>query len=165
MASKTPAKTNACRILDSLKIPYELVHYESDDEALDAVTVAHKLGLDPWTVYKTLVCIGTEVPVFVAVVPGPAEIDLKRLASATNNKKVALLPLKDLLTTTGYIRGGCSPLGMKKLFPTFVDVRIRGLEKVSVSPGVRGMQMLLKPEDLIRAAKATIVELAERGGS
>lgn len=152
-------KTNACRILDQHSIPYEIREYEVNEDELDAVTVAHKIGLPPEQVFKTLVLTGDTHKYFVAVIPGNAELELKRTARSTRNKSCAMLPMKELLPLTGYIRGGCSPIGMKKPFPTFLDETIELFDRISISPGKRGMQILLAPHDLQRVTDAHIVEL------
>lgn len=157
--AETMTKTNACRILDQHSILYEVREYEVQEDELDAVTVAHKIGLPPEQVFKTLVLTGDTHKHFVAVIPGNAELDLKRTARSTGNKSCAMLPMKELLPLTGYIRGGCSPIGMKKPFPTFLDETAELFERISISPGKRGMQILLAPEDLQRVTGAQIVEL------
>lgn len=153
------SKTNACRIVEQQNIPYSLVEYESNDEELDAVSVARKINMPPEQVFKTLVLTGDTLKYFVAVIPGNAELDLKMTAKATGNKSCAMLPVKELLPLTGYIRGGCSPIGMKKAFPTFIDETVELFDTISVSPGKRGMQMLLAPQDLITITEARIVQL------
>lgn len=152
-------KTNACRILDQHGIVYEIREYTVNEEELDAVTVAHKIALPPEQVFKTLVLTGDTHKYFVAVIPGNAELDLKQTARVTGNKSCAMLPMKELLPLTGYIRGGCSPIGMKKSFPTFLDETAELFDRISISPGKRGMQVLLAPQDLVRVCNAEIVEL------
>ncbi len=142
-------KTNCCRILDSHKIEYTLLEYEVDEDALDAVSVANKLELPPEQVFKTLVLVGDVVKYFVAVVPGNEELSLKKAAVASGNKSCALLPLKELQPLTGYIRGGCSPIGMKKQFPTFIEETAQLFDEISISPGQRGLQILIKPTDIL----------------
>ncbi len=154
-------KTNACRILDQHNIPYEVREYAVNEDELDAVTVAHKIGLPPEQVFKTLVLTGDTHKYFVAVIPGNAELDLKQTARVTGNKACAMLPMKELLPLTGYIRGGCSPIGMKKAFPTFLDETAELFDHISISPGKRGMQILLAPQDLVRVCEANIVELCK----
>lgn len=153
-------KTNACRILDAKNIPYELVHYEVSEEELDAVSVARKIGLPPEQVFKTLVLTGDRLKYFVVVLPGNRELHLKNAARLTGNKSCAMLPLQQLLPLTGYIRGGCSPVGMKKHFPTFLDETAFLYETISISPGVRGMQMLLAPADLVAATDAEVQDFS-----
>lgn len=153
------AKTNACRILDSLGISYSLKEYEGNPDELDAVSVAHKIGLPSGQVFKTLVLTGDTLKHFVVVLPGDQELDLKKTARMTGNKSCAMLPLQQLLPLTGYIRGGCSPIGMKKKFPTFLDSSAFLYETISISPGVRGMQMFIGPADLQRVVDAEVVDL------
>ncbi len=143
------AKTNCCRILDAHKIPYTLLEYEVDEDLLDAVTVANKLDLPPEQVFKTLVLVGDVVKYFVAVIPGNEELSLKKAALASGNKSCAMLPLKDLQPLTGYIRGGCSPIGMKKQFPTYIEETAQLFDEISISPGQRGLQILIKPADIL----------------
>ena len=154
-------KTNACRILDKNKITYELREYEWHEEELDAISVAGKIGLPPEQVFKTLVLVGDALKYFVAIIPANAELDLKRTARLTGNKSCTMLPVKELLPLTGYIRGGCSPIGMKKLFPTFVDSSAHTFPIISISPGQRGAQALLAPDDLAHLTNATFVNLCE----
>lgn len=147
------AKTNALRILEGLQIPFRCLEYEVDEADLSAETVAIKIGLDPERVWKTLALRGESSGVFLCCVPGAAEIDLKKAAKASGNKAVEMLPLKELLPTTGYIRGGCSPIGAKKKFPVLIDETIELFPEVSVSAGRRGLQVLLSPANLLRAAE------------
>lgn len=150
-------KTNAVRILDGLKVPYELREYEVDESDLSAETVARKVGMDPSATFKTLVVKGDRHGVCLAVVPGDQELDLKALARLTGDRKCDTVPLKDVQPLTGYIRGGVTVFGCKKEYPVFVDESIRAHQKVAVSAGMRGMrgmQILLAPEDYLRAAKA-----------
>jgi Cys-tRNA(Pro)/Cys-tRNA(Cys) deacylase len=154
-------KTNACRILDQHHIPYEAREYEVNEEELDAISVAHKIGLPPEQTFKTLVLTGDTHKYFVAVIPGDAELDLKQTARATGNKACVMLPMKELLPLTGYIRGGCSPIGMKKPFPTFVDETAELFDRISISPGKRGMQILLAPADLLSVTGAQLVSFCK----
>ena len=142
------SKTNAIRILESRKIIFETVSYEVDENDLSGETVAKKIKVDPETVFKTLVCIGDKSGHIVFCIPVTQELNLKKAAIASGNKKVEMIKLKDLLSLTGYIRGGCSPVGMKKLFTTFIDETAQLYENIFVSAGVRGMQMKINPEDL-----------------
>lgn len=151
-------KTNACRLLDAKHIPYELVEYTVNEEELDAVTVARKIGLPPEQVFKTLVLTGDKLKYFVVVLPGNRELVLKDTARLTGNKSCAMLPLQQLLPLTGYIRGGCSPIGMKKQFPTFLDETAFLYETISISPGVRGTQMLIAPAHLQAVTGAEVRE-------
>ncbi|HEY3366274.1 MAG TPA: Cys-tRNA(Pro) deacylase [Symbiobacteriaceae bacterium] len=154
-------KTIAARILDQLAIPYELREYEWNEEELDAVTVARKVGLPPEQVFKTLVLRGDKTGVLVACIPGDRELDLKALAGVSGNKKVEMVHVKEIQALTGYIRGGCSPLGMKKNFPFYLDETAEIIDVISVSAGQRGIQMLLSGPDLIRATSATLAALAK----
>ena len=152
-------KTNAARILDGLKIPYEIKTYAVDENDLSAVHVAEVSGLDIATIFKTLVARGDKTGIIMAVIGGGEELNLKSLARASGNKSVEMIALKELLPLTGYVRGGCSPLGAKKNYPVYIDSRAVTLEKISVSAGQRGMQIVLSPQDLIRAVNATVANL------
>lgn len=154
-------KTIAARILDQAKIAYELREYEWDEDELDAVTVARKVDLPPEQVFKTLVVRGDKTGVLVACIPGNAELDLKQLASVTGNKKVEMVPVKEIQALTGYIRGGCSPLGMKKEYPFWLDETAEILDVISISAGQRGLQILLSGEDLIAITKAHLAPLCK----
>lgn len=147
-------KTNAARILDALGVRYELRTYEVDPEDLTAATVARKIGLPPEQTWKTLVARGDRGGVVFAVVPGDAELDLKALAKLTGDRKIELVPLKEVTPLTGYVRGGVTVLGAKKDYPVFVDETIELFDIVSISAGVRGTQILLAPADYLRAVKA-----------
>ena len=152
-------KTNVARLLDQAKVPYELIPYEVDENDLSAVHVAASLGEDIEQVFKTLVLRGDKTGHFVCVIPGEHEVDLKMAAKASGNKKCEMLPLKELLPTTGYIRGGCSPIGMKKHFPTYIHDTCLSFPYIYVSAGVRGLQIKLAPQDLIREARAEVCAL------
>ena len=152
-------KTNVARLLDKAKVPYELIPYEVDENDLSAVHVAASLGEDIEQVFKTLVLRGDKTGHFVCVIPGEHEVDLKMAAKASGNKKCEMLPLKELLPTTGYIRGGCSPIGMKKHFPTYIHETCLSFPYIYVSAGVRGLQKKLAPQDLIREARAEVCAL------
>ncbi len=152
-------KTNVLRHLDALHIPYETKEYPVDDENFDGKLVAGKTGLDPQMIYKTLVLCGDKQSHLVCVLPVEKELDLKAVARASGNKSVSMLPQKELLPLTGYLRGGCSPIGMKKAFPTYVDESCRTQPKLSVSAGVRGCQVILATEALLTCTKATVAEL------
>ena len=159
---KGTKKTNAARILDGLGIAYELKEYPVDLNDLSAVHVAASVGMPVEMVFKTLVARGDKNGVLMACIPGDAELDLKALAAVSGNKKVEMVHLKEVQGLTGYIRGGCSPLGAKKEYPVYLDESARQWETIAVSAGKRGEQILLAPMDLIRAAKATVAELARR---
>ena len=157
---KKEAKTNAARILDTLGISYELKTYEVDESDLSAVHVAESVGMPIEMVYKTLVCRGDKNGVLMAVIPGGGELDLKALAAASGNKRVEMVHLKEVFGLTGYIRGGCSPLGAKKDYPVYLDASAEQQEVIAISAGKRGEQIILKPADLITAAKATVASVS-----
>ena len=153
-------KTNAVRLLEELKVKFELREYEVDPEDLSAETVAAKIGLPPSQAFKTLVVKGDRHGHCFAVVPGDAELDLKALAKVTGDRKMEMAPLKDVQPLTGYIRGGVTALAAKKEFPVFVDENALLYDVISVSAGVRGMQILLKPETYIQIVKAVPGEIS-----
>jgi Cys-tRNA(Pro)/Cys-tRNA(Cys) deacylase len=159
MAKEKIQKTNAARLLDSKKISYELIPYEVDENDLSAVHVAAQLGEPIDRVFKTLVLHGDRSGYFVCVIPGEKEVDLKLAAKATGNKSCALIPMKELLPLTGYIRGGCSPVGMKKPFPTFIHSTCNEFDYIYVSAGVRGLQFKISPADLCKAVGAKVEDL------
>ena len=154
-------KTNVMRILDQKKIPYESRTYPHGEEAVDGAEVARLLGQAPETVYKTLVAQGASRQYYVFDVPVEAELDLKKAAKAAHDKKIELIHVKDLLATTGYIRGGCSPIGMKKPFPTYIDETAQLYDEIGVSAGCRGCQVLLDPMRLVDYVNATLCDLTE----
>ncbi len=153
-------KTNAARILDRLGISYELVPYEVDPENLAADHVASQLGEPIEQVYKTLTLRGDKTGIIVCVVAGNREVDLKKAAHVSGNKKVEMIPMKELLPVTGYIRGGCTSIGMKKQFPTYVSEEAAGFPFIYVSAGQRGLQLRLAPADLLKAAKAEYADIS-----
>jgi ybaK/ebsC protein len=155
-------KTNALRILEQHHIFYEIQEYEYDENHLSGEHIVHQVDLDAQNIYKTLVLKGTK-DYLVCCIPVNKEIDLKKLAKATNHKSVEMLHQKDLLPLTGYIRGGCSPIGMKKHFPTYFQEDIMLCEKVAVSAGQRGMQVILKPQDLINIVQGQCVDVIKEG--
>ena len=159
--TKKIKKTNAARILDGLGIEYEIKTYAVDENDLSAVHVAQISGLDIKMIFKTLTARGDKTGVIMAVIGGDDELDLKALAKASGNKSVEMVALKELLPLTGYVRGGCSPLGAKKNNPVFLDARALTLEKISISAGQRGMQIVLAPKDLVKAVSATVAELVK----
>ena len=159
MADKGNKKTNAARQLDQLKIPYELISYEVDENDLGAAHIADQLGQPIDCLFKTLVLRGDRNGLFVCVIPGAEEVDLKKAAKVTGNKKVEMIHVKELLPLTGYIRGGCSPIGMKKALPTYFHNSIMDHDTVYCSAGQRGLQFHLAPADLVRAAKGTLSDL------
>jgi Cys-tRNA(Pro)/Cys-tRNA(Cys) deacylase len=153
-------KTNAVRLLESLSMHYELREYEVDPDDLAAETVAAKIGMAPEQVFKTLLARGDRHGLCFAVIPANTELDLKALAAAAGDRKMELVPVKELQGLTGYIRGGVTVLGAKKAFPVFVDETIQLWDAISVSAGVRGTQMILRPEDYLRATDATMADIA-----
>ena len=154
-------KTNVARLLDKAKVAYELIPYEVDESDLRAVHVAQSLGENIEQVFKTLVLQGDKNGYFVCVIPGEHEVDLKLAAKVSGNKKCDLIPMKELLPLTGYIRGGCCPIGMKKHFPTFIHATCLDYPFIFISAGVRGLQIKLNSQDLIKEAKAEICQLFE----
>ena len=154
-------KTNACRLLDAKGITYELAEYEVDENDLSATALAKKLGQDVEQIFKTLVLRGDKTGVFVAVIPGNAEVDLKKAAKVSGNKNCAMVQQKELLGLTGYIRGGCSPLGMKKPYPIYIHETCQLFDQIYISAGQRGLQLKLNPEDLIRMTNAVVCDVAE----
>lgn len=153
------SKTNAARLLDKAGIGYELIPYEVDEEHLDAGHVADQLNEDVRQVFKTLVMRGDRSGVFVCVIPGDREVNLKAAAKASGNKSAAMIHLRELLETTGYIRGGCSPIGMKRNFPSYIDETCRNFGHIYISAGVRGIQIRIAPEDLVRFARLKVAPL------
>lgn len=156
MAKEKINKTNVARLLDKAKVSYELIPYEVDESDLSAVHVAASLGENVEQVFKTIVLHGEKSGYFVCVLPGDHEIDLKRAAKVSGNKKCELLPMKELLPVTGYIRGGCSPIGMKKHFPTYIHHTAEQYPYIYISAGQRGLQIKLNPADLLREARARV---------
>lgn len=152
-------KTNAARLLDRAKIQYELIAYEVDENDLSAGHLAATIGEDINQVFKTLVLFGEKTKHFVCVVPGNSEVDLKKAAKVSGNKKVDLIAMKDLLATTGYIRGGCSPIGMKKPFPTFIHESCMMFTHIYISAGQRGLQLKISPQALITYVEAIVCDL------
>jgi Cys-tRNA(Pro)/Cys-tRNA(Cys) deacylase len=151
-------KTNAMRQLEASGVPFEVLHYEVDED-LSAAHASAKLGLDPDQVFKTIVLTGERTGHFVCVIPGSCEIDLKKAAKAAGDKGCALLPLKELEPLTGYVRGGCSPVGMKKRLPTFMDETALLFDRISVSAGRRGAQLFIEPGLLAEAVGAVLADL------
>lgn len=156
-----PPKTNAARLLDQLGIGYELREYDVDPDDLAAETVAAKIALPAEQVFKTLVARGDRNGVCLSVIPGDQELDLKALASAAGERKIQLVPVKELQALTGYIRGGVTALAAKRDFPVYVDETIQMFDVVSISAGIRGLQILLAPADYLRATKATVAALGQ----
>jgi len=154
-------KTNAARLLDAKSICHELLEYEVDESDLSATTLAKKIGEDIEQIFKTLVLRGDKTGVFVCVVPGDTEVDLKKAAKISGNKNCAMVHQKELLPLTGYIRGGCSPLGMKKSYPTYIHETCQLFDSIFVSAGQRGLQFKINPEDLIKITGSVVGDLVE----
>lgn len=152
-------KTNVIRILDKEKIPYTCSTYEVKDGKIDGIAVAHKIGIDEKQVFKTLLVQGKSKTCYVCVIPVAKELDFKKISILTKEKSIEMLPVNDLQKTTGYIRGGCSPIGMKKLFKTFIDETVSGLEYITFSAGKLGVQVTVQPKDLISLIQAEVAEL------
>jgi Cys-tRNA(Pro)/Cys-tRNA(Cys) deacylase len=154
-------KTNAMRILDKEKIEYNMLSYRTDDGKIDGLSVAQKIGREEGVVYKTLISQGTGKGYYVFVIPVEAELDLKKAAKVVGEKKVEMIPVKDITKVSGYIRGGCSPIGMKSLFPTYIDQRAQSVGTMIVSGGNIGVQIEIKTEDLAKVIKGQFVDLAK----
>ena len=149
MAKDKKLKTNAMRILDSKKVSYEMLSYESEDGKIDGISVAHKIGVDEKNVFKTLVAQGTSKELYVFVIPVAEELDLKNAAKIAGEKKVEMIAVKDIMKYTGYIRGGCSPIGMKKNYKTFINESAEDLDFIIFSAGKIGHQIKMNPKDLV----------------
>lgn len=158
-------RTNAVRLLEAEGIVYDLIEYEVDPDDLAAESVAAKIGLPPEQVFKTLVARGDRNGICFAVIPGNGELDLKALARVTGDRKIDLVPLKELQPLTGYIRGGVTVLGARKAYPVYIDETAILFDRISVSAGQRGLQMLLAPEDFIRATNATTADVSREKSS
>jgi len=156
-----PPKTNAARLLDQLGVRYELREYEVDPDDLSAETVAAKIGLPPEQVFKTLVARGDRQGITLAVIPADQELDLKALAAAAGERKVQLVPVKELQALTGYVRGGVTALAAKRGFPVYVDETIELFDVVSISAGIRGLQILIAPADYLRASQGKLAALGQ----
>lgn len=154
-------KTNAVKLLDKESINYNLIPYEVDESDLSAIHVANQLGEDVRQVFKTLVLKGDKTGFFVCIIPGAEELDLKKAAKISGNKNCDMIPMKELLSITGYIRGACSPIGMKKLFPTYIDNSSLNFELIYISAGKRGLQIQINPKDLINIVKIKEGELTK----
>lgn len=153
-------KTNVARLLDKAKIKYELVPYVVDEMDLSATHIADQLGENIGQVFKTLVLVGDKTKYIVCVVPGDMEVDLKKAAKVSGNKKVEMLHMKELLPVAGYIRGGCSPIGMKKAFPTYFHSTCMDFEYIYVSAGMRGLQLKINPKELVDYVRADVADVA-----
>ena len=152
-------KTNVARLLDKARIVYELIPYEVDESDLSATHVAEQLNEPVEQVFKTLVLKGDKNGLFVCIIPGAEELDLKKAAKVSGNKSCDMIPMKDLLPTTGYIRGACSPIGMKKHFPTYIHDTCMNFEEVYVSAGQRGLQIKISTKDIIKEVRMEVVSL------
>ena len=152
-------KTNALRLLDAAGLPYRTLAYTYHTDDLSVAQIAVDNRLEASQIYKTLVAKGDKTGVLVAVVPGDRSLDFKRLARASGNKKIALVTVKELLALTGYVRGGCSPIGMKKPYPVYIDDAVQGLEEVLVNAGARGLLVGLSPSDLARVCEANVAKI------
>ncbi len=152
-------KTNVARLLDKAQIPYELIPYQVDESNLAATHVAEQLGEPVEQVFKTLVLRGDKQGVFVAVIPGDKELNLKLAAKLSGNKSAEMIAMKELLATVGYIRGACSPIGMKRHFPTFIHSTALDYNHIYISAGIRGMQVQIAPSQLIEYVDAVVAEL------
>ena len=159
MAKDKKLKTNAMRILDSKKVSYEMLSYESEDGKIDGISVAHKIGVDEKNVFKTLVAQGTSQELYVFVIPVAEELDLKSAAKIAGEKKVEMIPVKDILKHTGYIRGGCSPIGLKRPYKTFIHESAKDLDFMIVSAGKIGHQIKLNPNDLVEVVSGKFENL------
>jgi Cys-tRNA(Pro)/Cys-tRNA(Cys) deacylase len=154
-------KTNAMRILDAKKIPYEMLTYDNKDGKIDGISVAVKINKDPKEVYKTLVTQGASKDLFVFIIPVEAELDLKKAANAAGEKKIDMIPVKDIQKWTGYIRGGCSPIGMKKEYRTFLDRSCESLDVMVVSGGKIGVQIMIKPNHLVEMVRGQLGDITK----
>ena len=157
-------KTNAARLLDQMGIRYELREYAVDPEDLAAEAVAAKIGLPPGQLFKTLVAQGDRHGICMAVIPGDTELDLKALAAASGDRKIHLVPVKELQKLTGYVRGGVTALAAKKAYPVYADGSIEQFDVISISAGMRGLQILLAPVDYLKVVKTTLAVIAQRKG-
>lgn len=159
MKKKQMKKTNAMRILEKEQVFYQVHTYAWDEEHSDAHSAAEKVDKPIEKIYKTLVAKGDKTGIVVACIPGESELDLKALASASGNKKVEMLAMKELETVTGYIRGGCSPIGMKKSYPTFIDISAEPMSEIIVSAGKRGVQIELNPQELQKVISGNLADI------
>lgn len=159
MSDKKVNKTNVARLCDKANIDYKLIPYEVDESDLSAIHVAEQLNEPVEQVFKTLVLKGDKVGYFVCIIPGAEELNLKIAAKISGNKSCDMIPMKDLLSITGYIRGACSPIGMKKHFPSYIDQSCENFDSIYVSAGQRGLQLQIKPKDLIEIVNLNIAEL------
>lgn len=163
MAKSSIEKTNVMRLLDQKKVPYMPHTYPHGDDAVDGVTVAQMTGMDPAKVFKTLVARGASKTPYVFVIPVACELDLKKAARAVGEKSIAMLHVSELTPLTGYVRGGCSPVGMKKRFPTYIHSSAGEHPFIYISAGVRGLQLKIAPAELIAFVGATVAEISREG--
>lgn len=154
-------KTNVMRLLDAANIPYRVQEYQVDDHHVSGAQVAQQTNMDPDTVFKTLVTRGDKTGIQVFCIPVNCELDLKKAATVSKNKKVEMVPMKDILGLTGYIRGGCSPIGMKKKYPTYIDETVVLFDEIAVSAGVRGAQVILNSTHLCQFVEGTLWDLID----
>jgi len=152
-------KTNAVRLLESSNITHSTLTYDVDESDLSGITVANKIGVEPEKVFKTLVTRGEKTGINVFCIPVTEELNLKKAAAVCGDKKIEMIKEKELLPLTGYIKGGCSPISMKKHYPTFIDETAQLFDEISISAGVRGMQIMVKPNDLLEVVKGKFVDL------
>lgn len=162
MAKEKVVKTNAMRILDSKKVNYEMISYESKDGKIDGISVAHKIGIDEANVFKTLVAQGTSKEVYVFVIPVAEELNLKEAAVITCEKKIEMIHVNDIMKHTGYIRGGCSPIGQKREYKTFIHESAKTLDFIIVSAGKIGYQIKIDPKDLIKIINGTFADIIHK---
>ena len=152
-------KTNAVRLLESESIPHSILTYEVDESDLSGITVANKIGVEPEKVFKTLVTRGEKTGINVFCIPVTEELNLKKAAAVCGDKKIEMIKEKELLPLTGYIKGGCSPISMKKHYPTFIDETAQLFDEISISAGIRGMQIMIKPDDLAKIVEGIFADL------
>ena len=155
------AKTNAIRLIEQAKIPYRTAEYDYDEKDLSGLHAAKAVGLPPEQVFKTLVARGAKQGILVFCIPVACTLDLKKAASAANEKSIEMVHMKELLMLTGYIRGGCSPVGMKKSYPTYIDETAELFDEIAVSAGARGQQIIVPPERLIEYVRMTVCDLTQ----
>ncbi len=158
---KKGGKTNAIRYLEKLGIPHETLEYEMDSEDLSALHVAEVSGIPIDMLYKTIVCRGDKTGVMLVCIPGDAEVDMKKLAQVSGDKKAESIPLKEILPLTGYVRGGVSPIGCKKDYPLYINESVTAKERISISAGARGCQIILEPDDLVSIRNAIVGPIAK----
>ncbi|MDR2780793.1 MAG: aminoacyl-tRNA deacylase [Synergistaceae bacterium] len=163
-SSKDVKKTNAARRLDELNIPYEIIHFEADESDLSAEKAADDIGMPREVVYKTLVLRGDRTGVLEACIPAGFELDLKQLATLSGNNNVAMVPLKELTALTGYVRGGCSPIGGRKRYPVYVFEDMTSRERIAINAGSRGVLFLMSPRDLVEVTGAVTGKIARAAG-